>query len=194
MKRLFGKSAIRFTEDGGHELINTPVPQYARCSAFSINDKYVVAKTDTAINRLLCYLNSNLADHSVLLSFALTTINRTSKAANEKLEWLGHLSKPSQSTTISNDKSFSFQRRQTSLIIRAMSKSAATEQAKFLAIIRNSSLHQIDANLLDDVEIFAFDIPDEGTRWKNDYHPNEYGHELVARKIWQPIASMLKEN
>jgi lysophospholipase L1-like esterase len=193
MKRPFGKSAIRFTEDEEREVINVPVPQYDLCSAYSINHQYVIERTDTAANRLLCYLNFMLVDRSVLLSFVLTTINKSALGSKERLAWLERFTKPSQRKLLGNARTHDFRGRQTALIIRAMSEAVEADQTGFLAISKSSMLEQIDESLLVDVDIFELDIRNEGATWRNDAHYNEYGHELVANEIWQLIASKLRD-
>ncbi|HJP39003.1 MAG TPA: SGNH/GDSL hydrolase family protein [Gammaproteobacteria bacterium] len=187
MKRPFGKSAVRFEEGGEYEVIHTPVPQYELCSAYVLNEQYAVIRVDSNWNRFFCRLRTTLLEHSVLFSFVSLSIQKSGLAL-----WLNSLTRPSGESLRRATESLTFRQKHTGRIIRAMADMAAQNNSKFLFVVKKQDLPQIDNRLTSDVDTFVRENPTRDMHWKNDFHHNDYGHQVVADSLLQPVAEILK--
>jgi lysophospholipase L1-like esterase len=68
-RRPFGKPAFALRPDGSLQLRGEPVRGYPRCSAYRLNGDFEVTRIDSFADRALCWMESNLTDHSALFSF-----------------------------------------------------------------------------------------------------------------------------
>src|SRR5206468_9793369 len=76
VRRPFGKPAFALGADGSVRLVGSPVLGYPLCSAYRLDDQGRIQRVDTIATRVSCRLETALADHSALFSFAVLRIQQ----------------------------------------------------------------------------------------------------------------------
>jgi len=199
LRRPFGKPAFSLLADGELELQGVPVPTYPLCSRVRLTSSYRPIRDDTAVERTLCWLETTLADHSALFTFATLTMTRT-PALLRSLHAFGMTSGHAArifapGVAYADDREVAADRL-TAALIEALADDVEASGAHFVLWIRDRSLERlVEAGLrldrIDRIRV-ALDPRRRGVfpiHFKNDSHWNAFGHKLIA----ETLAPLLRE-
>jgi len=75
-RRPFGKPAFALRSSGALELVGIPVPPYELCSAWVLDAAYQPTRVDGPLSRGVCFLQTQLTDHSALFTLAAISLAR----------------------------------------------------------------------------------------------------------------------
>jgi lysophospholipase L1-like esterase len=212
IRRPFGKPAFALQPDGSLRMVGYPIPKYPLCSAYRLDSNFHIRRIDTLRTRVFCWLDTRLADHSALFSFVVTRIEQNPRLINllyglgsPKEEPTGRLDSgsaipaiPARAVVGDASPQLDYAHRLTSALIRNLAAMARQDGARFVLLIQQADLRQLDVQGFqrDGIEIVQ---PDEAlgpdpaaVRFPNDGHLNELGHRRIAGILGPRIAKLLR--
>jgi len=200
-RRPFGKAAFRLEPDGSLEPVGSPVPQYPFCSGWRTDASFRPVEVDTTSSRTMCWLESNLADHSALFTFVTLRIQQNAKLVY-KMNSLG--TPDAQTGTVGGTGpigAISPAGRLTTALIRKMAEVARSAGSHFAMVIDykydlvaldKEALAADGIPILFDWEDLQVDGSFKGFTWKSDSHFNEKGHARFADLLEPRLLEQLK--
>ncbi len=76
MRRPFGKPAFALAGDGSLRTVGRPVKRYPFCSEYRVDTSARLLRVDSMRGRAFCWVQTRLADHSALFTFATARLRR----------------------------------------------------------------------------------------------------------------------
>lgn len=184
MRRPFGKPAFALKPDGSLELVGYPTAHFPLCSAYRLDARFNIARVDGAATRAACWLQTQLSDHSALLTFVSMRINR--------VPWIvktlyglgtpeGQLVAPPNGAAGAD-----YPYRLTSALIRKLASEVKEDGGAFVLLGSTGDLMNLDQQRFaeDGIEVLrandveAIDSPE--MHFRNDLHFTEAGHRALA--------------
>ena len=92
MRRTFGKGAFALTPEGQLKRAGFPIPDYPICSEWALDEEYHPVRVDSARERVMCLVQTQLADHSALFTLVSTQLTQNPAL----LQFLYKLGSPSE--------------------------------------------------------------------------------------------------
>lgn len=199
MRRPFGKSGFALLDAEQLEPVGQPVPRFALCSAWMLNDAYAPQRFDGIGNRLACKLQTEAADHSALFTFVAQALGRM-PGLLEMLRGLGYPN--SQKARKGDQPRFlvagaaggspartADASRLTSALLARLAREVRRDNADFVALIRPPHLAALDfdsllARQIDFRQVLLpADVDPRMLHFKNDSHYNARGHHVMAQGL-----------
>jgi hypothetical protein len=197
-RRPFGKGAFSLEPDGSLQTVGFPIPEYPFCSGYRLNAQFMPVRIDGRRERMMCWVQTTLSDHSALFSFATLRIQQ-----NVGLVYrLFALGTPDQQATImpqSGASTISPAGRLTTAIIREMAALARSDSAQFLFATNPYDLVKLDERALEDGHFdilnraVTSDDPKISMTFRADSHLNERGHARFAELLHPIVLRILRE-
>jgi lysophospholipase L1-like esterase len=199
MRRPFGKAAFALREGGELELVGTPIPRYPLCSAWALDASFDPARFDGLGARGWCRIQTGLADHSALLTFVSSTLQRmpgllkwiyglgsTPELASRPLHRAGLIAAGGGPQPLSPEQGHALTWR----LYEELAREVRADGARFLAVIGSQLIQRFDADAVaaSDVPLHRLQIASrihrpEDLRFRNDAHFNALGHRLLAEHL-----------
>ena len=209
MRRPFGKAVFAPGDDGALTLVGEPVPRFPLCSAWALDADFAPARFDGLGQRAWCQLQTRLADHSALLTFATLTLQRM-PGLLERLYGLGSPDEVAWRRALraqllpglvtSGPARLSREQRyaHTWAIYRQLDAAVREDGARFLAVIGSNELQRFEPAALASsaIDVHRLQIQSrilrpEDLRFANDAHFNATGHRLLAGNLAPAFAERL---
>ncbi len=181
MRRPFGKGVFRLSEGGDLELMGTPVPRYPLCSEYRLDDGFEVVRLDGLRTRIVCGLQTKLADHSALFTYVALALNRRPRLV-DLLYRLGAPRRPAGPAAAPRepqaDKTLL-----TGALVEAFVRDAHANGSRMMIVLQREGIGVPEAPR--DAEGVALVTLPESTRqpkvqFQRDAHWSVIGHRLVA--------------
>jgi len=198
MRRTFGKGAFALTPEGQLKRVGFPIPDYPICSEWTLDVEFRPVRVDSARERVMCLVQTQLADHSAL--FALVSTQLTQNPA--LLQFLYKLGSPSEGAEASLlsiggrskptlvDQNVRMQINTT--ILLALLREVRSHGAELLIGMKDPGEPFANAN---EQGLFSFEMAEARKpeyKFKRDGHWSEQGHQVMARLIAERVAERIR--
>jgi lysophospholipase L1-like esterase len=196
-RRPFGKAAFSLGANGSLSLVGSPVPEYPFCSGVRLDADFAPVRIDGPRERTICWIQTTLADHSALFTFATLRVQQN-YALVYKLFRLGT---PSEQATIISDPAGATNLtpagKLTTALIMQIVALARQDGARFVLSTDEVDLRMLDRKALATSDIEQFDrkqieYDSEFLRFKADSHFNPRGHARLAAFLAPVLLRNLK--
>jgi hypothetical protein len=182
MRRPFGKGAFRLSEEGGLELMGTPVPRYPLCSEYRLDDRFELVRLDGLRTRIVCELQIKLADHSALFTYVALALNRRPQLV-DLLYRLGAPRPQRGAAATPREPQADASIRLTGALVEAFVRDARANGSRVMIVLQREGIEVREAHR--GAEDFALvTLPETAVepevQFQRDSHWNALGHRRVA--------------
>ena len=180
-RRPFGKAAFSISPEGELVKVGYPIPDYPFCSGYRLDDQLHIVRIDGVRSRTFCWTESNLSDHSALMTLVAMRIRQNP----DLLHRVFSLSTPDQQATVNDGSAF----RLTTLLLRKLALEIRASGASLFIFASHAELDPFEPALKDIDDVRLLYREDMGLRtvsdaapycFRNDSHFNVAGHRLLA--------------
>jgi hypothetical protein len=199
MRRIFGKGALVPRPDGTLEAVGIPIPDYPLCSEWLLDADFRPRRVDTVFERVMCGVQTRLADRSALFTFFSLRIRQNPGM----LHFLYRLGSPRGSAewlqSARDDgatRSDVAPREQVNTaILRALAREVRKNGAELLLPIRSWFAPELDPRDFASEGVTTFEIAEDlkpEFHHQRDSHLNARGHEILARELRAILAERIR--
>jgi hypothetical protein len=199
MRRIFGKGALVPRADGTLDPAGFPIPDYPLCSEWILDASFRPRRADTAFERVMCGVQTRLADRSALFTFFSLRIRQNPGM----LHFLYRLGSPRggaegrQGSGDAGESGDVAPRAQVSAaILRALGREVRRNGAELLIPVRAPCGAALDVRDFASDGITTFEITEDfcgpDSHFQHDGHLNARGHEVVARELGAILSERIR--
>jgi hypothetical protein len=208
-RRPFGKGAFALRPNGSLDAVGVPVPHYPLCSSWVLDAAYAPSRSDGALSRAACGLQTRLADRSALFTAVAMALARLPgvlqllQGAGEdpSLAQAGLLPWPAAGLRAAGAGAAAGERADaaalTTALIQALAREVRTTGARFVLMITPRHWERLDVRALAADRIEPRAVPlgvldAAQIRFRNDGHFNTLGHQVYAAGLAPLVEAELR--